>query len=262
MSTSLSRQLQQLRASAPASTLTSASAAASSDLFSQGPFLIDGHEELDLNSLRQHARAAFNRLAESGDAGHAALDDRMRRRLQLDEFGDDEDAMDEDEDDDGPSWQADLLLLLSPSSLSAPTQMLLQWLVTRHRVHESHGEELLAALLPYYEYRVFARAVDAVAGGKMNRKDAGAGGDRCRGPGWLAAFREACHPATTIGLRRHLAADRGFFALVCQWAVKVHRHMVRFGQLRVGAYGVRIEQKLKPKSTLPIIFHLEFNCFL
>jgi hypothetical protein len=33
-------------------------------------------------------------------------------------------------------------------------------------------------------------------------------------PRWVQHFRLACHPATTVGLHRHLACDRGFFNLV------------------------------------------------
>ncbi len=66
----------------------------------------------------------------------------------------------------------------------------------------------------------------------------GVAGERSRGPDWLGPFKQACHPATSLGLRRHLAADRGFFRLVCEWALRVGRHMARFGQEDVGAYSV------------------------
>ena len=33
-------------------------------------------------------------------------------------------------------------------------------------------------------------------------------------PRWVQHFRLACHPATTVGIHRHLACDKGFFNLV------------------------------------------------
>ncbi len=59
-------------------------------------------------------------------------------RLSLDE-GDKEGASDggeeEDEGEDAaPAWQESVLLLLSPLALKAPAQVLLQWMVTRHKV--------------------------------------------------------------------------------------------------------------------------------
>ncbi len=139
MSTSLSRQLSQLRASAPAaSALASAaphSASATSDaLFSSGPFLIDRQDDddLDLNGLRQLARASFARVAEAQPDIQ-----KMRVQLELDELGGEEGEKDDDkneDEDDGSSWQADLLLLLSPLALKAPAQIVLQWMVTKHKV--------------------------------------------------------------------------------------------------------------------------------
>ena len=75
MSTSLSRQLSQLRASAPSAALQSAAAAGGrggDDLFSRGPFLVDlaaaAEDDLDLNGLRRLAAEAFARLAAAAPA--------------------------------------------------------------------------------------------------------------------------------------------------------------------------------------------------
>ena len=120
MSTSLSRQLSQLRSSAPPS------ASASDALFSSGPFLLDSvPHDLDLDRLRYLSRAAFDSLA----LDRPALL-RARRRMALDEM----DAHVEKEEEEEEDWKSELLLLLSPSALKASTQIVLQWMITKHKV--------------------------------------------------------------------------------------------------------------------------------
>ena len=45
---------------------------------------------------------------------------------------------------------------------------------------------------------------------------------------WLKSFKLACHPATSIGLYRHLASDRGFFDMIAEAYVKLARSHVKF----------------------------------
>ncbi len=56
-------------------------------------------------------------------------------RLSLDEEDAGDGGEEEDEGEDAaPAWQESVLLLLSPLALKAPAQVLLQWMVTRHKV--------------------------------------------------------------------------------------------------------------------------------
>lgn len=47
---------------------------------------------------------------------------------------------------------------------------------------------------------------------------------------WLKTFKQACHPATPIGLYRHLASDRGFFDMIANSFVDLaKKHAKAFG---------------------------------
>ena len=47
---------------------------------------------------------------------------------------------------------------------------------------------------------------------------------------WLKSFKQACHPATAIGLYRHLASDRGFFDMIANAFVDLaKKHVKAFG---------------------------------
>ena len=56
----------------------------------------------------------------------------------------------------------DLLFLLSPHLLSKQAQYLLQYLLTKHKIHRKHPETLFFASLPFYEFAVFNKIVESL----------------------------------------------------------------------------------------------------
>ena len=68
------------------------------------------------------------------------------------EILDDDDEM---SGEDGQDWKEDFLLLLTPFALSKPAQLVLQWMLSKHKIHETHPEILIWAILPYYEFKLF-----------------------------------------------------------------------------------------------------------
>ena len=101
----------------------------------------------------------------------------------------------------------DLLFLLSPHISRLPAQYVLQYLITRHKVHVNSAESLIFAIIPYYDKIIFHRVVEAVPirFGKARAEE--------EFPRWMENFKIACHPATKVGIARHLASDPGFFKL-------------------------------------------------
>ena len=101
---------------------------------------------------------------------------------------------------------------------------LLQYMVARHGVHVKYAETLLFSLIPYYEYTIFHRMVNALPTrfGKATAEE--------EFPRWVENFKHACHPATSVGLVRHVASDSGFFKLFCHvWVQKLLRnHISRY----------------------------------
>ena len=101
----------------------------------------------------------------------------------------------------------DFLFLLSPHISRLPAQYVLQYLITRHKVHVNSAESLIFAIIPYYDKIIFHRVVEAVPirFGKARAEE--------EFPRWMENFKTACHPATKVGIARHLASDPGFFKL-------------------------------------------------
>ena len=56
----------------------------------------------------------------------------------------------------------DLLFLLSPHILSKPTQYLLQYLVSKLKIHKKHPETLFFVALPYNSYAIFGKIVECL----------------------------------------------------------------------------------------------------
>jgi hypothetical protein len=56
----------------------------------------------------------------------------------------------------------DLLFLLSAHILAKPTQYLLQYLVSKLKVHRRHPETLFFVTLPYNEFAIFNRIVECL----------------------------------------------------------------------------------------------------
>ncbi len=198
MSTSLARQLGQLRTSQEQSARDDGLSVAS-----LGPNLLDvqlGGEQLTL--LTKEALRDLSSFC-------PVIQDHFKAVLFRDDPNDvepEEDAMDVDED----RSLRDLLYLLSPYLLRKSAQHILQYLVTRHKVHTAMPEHLFFATLPYFEYAIFNRVVNALplTAGKPSAEE--------EYPRWVEHFRHACHPATSTGLQRHLASDPGFFKMMCQ----------------------------------------------
>ena len=199
MATSLSRQLEQLRTSAPVE--SSQSKDGGSTVSSLGPNIINVHltsEELDVLS-----KEAIQELT---------IVCPVFRDYQNLLFPDDDDRM--AIDDDAPSRTLeDLLFLLTPHLSRPAAQYILQLLVTKHKVHVNYPETLLFSVIPYFEKTLFNRVVEAlpVRFGKARAEE--------EFPRWVENFKAACHPATKVGIVRHLASDQGFFKLFCHMYV-------------------------------------------
>lgn len=216
MSTSLSRQLEQLRTSSQAASAQPSKDGAAS-VASLGPCLLD--TQLGGEQLTLLAKEALQQLSAKcpviGSFATVLFRD------------DPDDVMPDDYDEDMSTADKkttveDLLFLLTPYVLERPAQYVLQYLVTKHKVHQKHAETLFFSTIPYYDYAIFNRIVDALPlrFGKAHAEE--------EFPRWVETFKHACHPATTVGLVRHLASDPGFFKLVCHMFVqKLLRSHVR-----------------------------------
>ena len=200
-STSLSRQLEQLRASSQVSKYQLSKDDGVS-VASLGPNILDvqlGGEQLlllakeavnDL-SLICPIIGSFKSLIFKDDPDDLTCDD-------LDELVDDEKKLE------------DLLLFLTPYLLKKSTQYLMQYLITKHKIHHNYAEVLFFSTLPFYEYSIFNLIVEAIPNqfAKSQAEE--------EYPKWAENFRQACHPATLVGLTRHLASNPGFFKFFCQ----------------------------------------------
>ena len=218
MSTSLARQLEQLRTSSSKSTKPG-----TTSLASTGPSILDlkSEQELSYEQLEILAKEAFNKLA-----GSLTLETRSIQVLEKFKclvFKDDRtDDSDHDMVDETEITLENLLIILSPYVCQRPVQFLLQYLLNNYKLNETCTELLFFTSLQHYEYTVFGRIVESLP---MIRS-----AEESR-PRWVEHFRTACHPATTIGLHRHLACDRGFFSLLCEKFISVARnHVPIFGK--------------------------------
>ena len=54
------------------------------------------------------------------------------------------------------------MFLLSPHLLTKPAQYLLQYLLTKHKIHRKHPETLFFASLPFYEFAIFNKIVESL----------------------------------------------------------------------------------------------------
>ena len=116
---------------------------------------------------------------------------------------------------DKERWKRDILFLLTPYALIAENQFLLQFLVNKHQAHLREPEAFLWSLMPHYEYQIFQKAVDCVGKSLPTSKY----------PSWFGHFRNNCYPTTAIGLRKHLARDKGFFKLLCDMLLESLNHL-------------------------------------
>ena len=207
MSTSLSRQLEQLRtSSSQVSSWQSRDGATS--LASLGPNLLDvqiGGEQLTV--LAKESLRDLSVICPVLESFQSVLfrddpDDPMPVDHMMQTDADEEKSIE------------DIFFLLSPHLLEASAQHVLQYLVTKHKVHIKYPELLLFSAIPYYQYKIFHRVVEALPTrfGKARAEE--------DFPRWVENFKTVCHPATKIGLTRHLASDQGFFKLFCHVLVQ------------------------------------------
>ena len=200
MSTSLSRQLEQLRTSFQVS---STRKVGGSSVASLGPNILNvdlGSEELTILAKEGlHELTITCPILGSYES------------LLFKDDSNDPLPVDEDVDMDSPNDKCveDVLFLLSPFVARLSAQYVLQYLITRHKVHINSAESLIFAILPYSDKAVFNRVVEAVPirFGKARGEE--------EFPRWMENFKTACHPATKVGIARHLASDAGFFKLFC-----------------------------------------------
>ncbi len=201
MSTSLARQLGQLRTSQGP---TQASRDGGVSIASLGPNLLDvqlGGEQLTLL-----AKEAIRELSY-----HVPVIQDFKAALFRDDPNDLDPEMNREKDAESDRDRIrDLLFLLTPHMLKQPAQYVLQYLVTRHKIHFEMPEALFFASFPHFEHVIFNRIVDSLP---TNPGKPSAEEDY---PRWVEHFKHACHPATLTGFQRHLASDAGFFKLMCQ----------------------------------------------
>jgi hypothetical protein len=142
MSTSLIRQLSSL---APPSTSVAPISGVSAD---SALLILDPLKSVEIGQIEFAARDAFKQIAEK-------CSDINKFRALLFDKDDDQEEDDKDGAMDGSSSSPltfdDLLLALSPFLLVTPGQILLQFVVNRHKVHLNHPEALLWAALPHHK---------------------------------------------------------------------------------------------------------------
>ena len=211
MSTSLARQLEQLRTSTTQSTKPG-----TTSLASTGPNILDlkNEQELSIEQLELFAKDAFKQLA-----GNIQTVEKFRRLV----FKDDTNEEDDIEMDDVTTVTIEnLIVILSPYLRQKSIQFLLQYLINNHKIQEICTELFLFTCLQHYEFTIFGRIVESLPIARSFEESR---------PRWVEHFRFACHPATTIGLHRHIASDRGFFALMCENFISVaSNHVPKFGK--------------------------------
>ena len=214
MSTSLSRQLEQLRTS---SQVSSARKDGGSSVASLGPNILN--VDLGSEELTVLAKEGLHELTSAcpilGSYKLLLFKDDSNDPLPVDD--------DVDMDSPGDKSIEDLLFLLSPFIARLSAQYVLQYLITRHKVHINSAESLIFAIIPYSDKVIFNRVVEAVPirFGKARAEE--------EFPRWMENFKTACHPATKVGIARHLASDPGFFKLFCHMFVHklLRGHMKR-----------------------------------
>lgn len=114
MSTSLSRQLEQLKASQPTTVTTSWT---TSGVFSSGPFILDHVDQLDAKQLEVLAMDSFEKLRQEND---------LLRQFgsKIFDMDDQEEKMETDADSQMEwDWQEQFLYCLTPNVLDRKAQV-------------------------------------------------------------------------------------------------------------------------------------------
>jgi len=202
MTTSLARQLAALR--------TPASQPILQDTAYSGPFLFKeaDQDNCDFSVLKENAAQALSTLIEQDIVfarfNRFLLEDRLDDRLESEHI-------------------EDLLLLVSPYTLLKPAQWILQLLVTKYKVHYKHPETFFFCVLPFYEYDIYAKSIQAI--------ETVPGGSKY--PNWFPKFKASCFPTTKLMLYRHTAADRGFLKLLCDLVLRLNKHVADYPDAKI-----------------------------
>jgi len=196
--TSLARQLAALR--------TPGTEARRVDAVYSGPFLFPEAEALpSLAALREAVGEAMA-LLYSHDSGLA------RYSVLL-----------EAEPGDGEVEELveDCVIRLCPHLLLRPAQLLLQWLVTRHKVHISHPEVLVFSVLPHHTYSIYQAVLSSLPPATVASLP------------WLAKFLQTAVPTTPPTLHRQVATSPAFLRFLCSQLSLLSSHLARCPDTRV-----------------------------
>ena len=115
----------------------------------------------------------------------------------------------------------DCLRRVSPLLLMRPAQFMLQWLVTRHRVHLNHPGALVFAALPHHTYKIYQAVIDCLEP------------TTCKEP-WLTSFLRTCVPTTQRNMHREAATSTTFLKFLCNQVTALSSHLTRQPDSKVG----------------------------
>jgi len=203
MTTSLARQLASLR--------TPGSVASSLPLsVYSGPFLFPEAEteHSSIASLRDCVAESLSQLCN--------LDSSMARFSVLLEI--------EEGEEEADKLVSECLTSLCPHLLLKHAQWVLQWLVTKHKVHMNNPSMLVFTVLPYYSYQIYQTVLNCV---DISIKHTKPGSD------WLAEFKQNCVPTTQLVLHRHTASNPAFLRFLCSSMVELAKLVAKNQDMKV-----------------------------
>lgn len=96
------------------------------------------------------------------------------------------------------------LVLLAPYFLLDYSHKALEWLIRRFRIHQYNKDQFLLLILPYFETRMFARALQLVEVSDPTDKWH-----------WLKTVQKTRGPLSSLVLVNRTTSDNGFFKLIC-----------------------------------------------
>ena len=167
MATSLARQLALLR------TPGSVKASLATGAVYSGPFLFP-EAESDHSSV-----ASLKGCVADSLSSLCQLDPQLTRFSILLEL--------EEEEAEARVLVKECLTFLCPHILNKNAQWMLQWLVTRHKVHINEPDWLVFTLLPFYSYKIYQTTIQSV---DPTIRREGASLD------WLTQFKSCCVPTS------------------------------------------------------------------
>ena len=203
MATSLARQLASLR--------TPGSVASSLPLsVYSGPFLFPEAEteHSSISSLRDCVAESLSQLCN--------LDSSMARYSVLLDM--------EEGEEEAEKLVAECLTSLCPHLLLKHAQWVLQWLVTKHKVHMNNPSMLVFTVMPYYSYQIYQTVLNCI---DVTLKHTKPGSD------WLAEFKQNCVPTTQVALHRHTASNPAFLRFMCSTMVEIAKLVAKNLDMKV-----------------------------